>query len=86
MTISVRPYVADDGVPTWLVFQAAVRRTAVRDYSEEQVRAWAPDETDTDKWAGYRAAAYTFVACDEERVVGYTENQRRDGGRRRPSR
>jgi putative acetyltransferase len=60
-------------VPTWVVFQSAVRLTAVRDYTEEQVRAWAPDETDAVAWAARRAAAFTFVACEGDRVVGFSD-------------
>lgn len=66
-------YEAEDAVPTWLVFQGAVRRTAVRDYSEEQVRAWAPDEVDVEAWAARRASAYTFAATDDGRVVGFSD-------------
>lgn len=73
MTISVRPYASDDAVPTWLVFQVAVRRTALHDYTEEQVRAWAPDETDAEEWAGCRASAHTYVVCEGERVVGFSD-------------
>lgn len=73
MGISVRAYKSGDAVATWVVYRDAVRRTAVRDYSEEQVRAWAPDEVDAEEWARRRAAAYTFVACQGERVVGFSD-------------
>jgi putative acetyltransferase len=74
MSVSVRAYVADDAMPTWVVFQSAVRRTAVRDYSEEQVRAWAPDELDdAEAWAARRASAVTFVAVEGDQVVGFSD-------------
>lgn len=73
MEISLRPYEAEDAVPTWLVYHDAVRRTALRDYSEEQVRAWAPDEVDAEEWAARRASAYTVVACEGDRVVGFSD-------------
>ncbi|GAB3949456.1 GNAT family N-acetyltransferase [Kribbella albertanoniae] len=75
MAITLRTYVPADAVPTWQVYYAAIRRTAIRDYTEEQVRAWAPDQTDVDAhaWADRRAAAHTFVVCVDDVVVGFSD-------------
>ncbi|MFK4090080.1 GNAT family N-acetyltransferase [Kribbella sp. NPDC020789] len=75
MATTLRSYVPADAVPTWRVYYAAVRRTAIRDYTEEQVRAWAPDEADVDfeVWAARRAAAHTYVACVDDTVVGFSD-------------
>src|SRR5215207_1111488 len=75
MQTTLRPYVPADAVPTWQVYYAAIRRTAIRDYTEEQVRAWAPDEStvDAQAWADRRAAAHTFVVCVDNVVAGFSD-------------
>lgn len=73
MPLIVRPYASEDALPTWEVFHAAVRRTAVRDYTEDAVRAWAPDVIDLDSWGRRRAAAHTSVACVDSRVIGFSD-------------
>lgn len=71
--VQVRAYEPRDASATWQVFTSAVRGTAVRDYSEAAVRAWAPDDVDQQRWAARRAGAHTFVACDGDRVVGFSD-------------
>ena len=71
--VLIRRYEPRDARDTWRVFTAAVRGTAVRDYCEAAVSVWAPDDVDEERWAARRAAAHTFVACDGERVVGFSD-------------
>ena len=71
--VGLRRYQDADASATWQVFHAAVRRTARARYSAAQVAAWAPDEVDADRWAHRRAAAWTLVALDGERVVGFAD-------------
>ena len=67
----LRAYRDADAAATRGVFQRAVRVTAARDYSPEQVTAWAPADADPAAWAHARAAADTVVAVDGEEVVGF---------------
>ena len=76
--IRLRPYESADAAVTWEIFHAAVRCTGRARYSAEQVAAWAPDEVDADRWALRRTAAWTLVALDGERVVGFVDLT--DGG------
>ena len=46
---------------------------AIRDYSEAQVLAWAPDAVDLSTWGERRLTAHTFVATLERRVVGFSD-------------
>ena len=73
--VGVRSYATQDAVATYEVFRAAVRRTALARYSPAQVRAWAPDEVDMERWAARRAAAWTIVAVerDHDRVIAFAD-------------
>ncbi|MBU4213583.1 MAG: GNAT family N-acetyltransferase [Actinobacteria bacterium] len=69
----LRDYAETDGPGTLDVFSRAIRQTAARDYSPEQVAAWAGDDIDPEQWAARRRVARTQVAEADERVVGFTD-------------
>ena len=71
MPVTLRPY--RDAEPTWQVFHAAVRVTGAMDYTPEQLEAWSPDEVNLEAWGRRRAAAWTLVAVDGDRVVGFSD-------------
>ena len=71
--ITVRGYQPQDAAPTRGVFHAAVRRTALSHYTPAQVRAWAPDEVDLDRWSHRRATAWTIIALDAGDVAGFAD-------------
>lgn len=70
---SIRRYTAADSAATWQVFHDAIHGTASRDYTPQQVHAWAPERTDLDRWNQVRSAAHTLVACLDETVVGFSD-------------
>lgn len=56
------------------IFRVAVRITARRDYTHEQVIAWAPDEIDPTAWAKRYDTRQAWVAEDTgSRIVGFIE-------------
>ena len=63
----------DDAAATLEVFLRAIRETASRDYSPEQVAAWAPTDMDPVAWGRKRAAVDTRVAVLDGRVVGFSD-------------
>lgn len=71
----VRPYVpGDDARGTHLAFRLAITRSAVADYEPDQIAAWAGAENlDLSRWDARRAAAHTFVAVADGRVVGFAD-------------
>jgi len=71
--LHLRDHTPDDAPATLAVFRRAITGTAARDYTPEQVAAWAPDEIDPDAWAARRAAARTRVAVRDGAVVGFTD-------------
>ena len=94
--MQVRAFRPDDAVTLLVLFRDTVRRVNARDYSPEQVSAWASDEIRETDWAGRFAGKFVVVAETAERLVGFAElepdghvdrfyvsadHQRRGGGR-----
>ena len=75
--VVIRPLGQTDIGPLIEVFRAAVLVTARRDYSEEQVRAWAPDEIDSVIWAKRYDTRLAWVAEIDTCVVGFVELEAR---------
>ena len=69
----MRAYDGQDAEATWDAYFRAIRDTASKDYSAEQVAAWAPEQVDLAKWSERRLAAHTFVATIDERVIGFSD-------------
>ena len=73
MNAVVRGYQPRDAEATWEAYFRAIRDTASKDYSAEQVAAWAPESVDLVEWNERRLAAYTYVATIDGRVVGFSD-------------
>jgi putative acetyltransferase len=72
--VIVRGYSSpSDALATLEVFTRAVRETARRDYTLEQVLAWAPSALPVLEWDARRAAASTRVAVTDDQIVGFTD-------------
>jgi putative acetyltransferase len=63
----------DDAAATLTVYLRAIRETASRDYSPEQVAVWAPTDMDLVAWGDRRAAVDTRVAVINGEVVGFSD-------------
>lgn len=70
---TLRPYTPADAPALMALFRDTIRRVNVRDYTEEQVRAWAPDEIEPVRWASRFAGRFVVVAEAEGRPVGFAE-------------
>jgi len=70
--IKIRDVRADDAKAIMDIFRSSVRIIARRDYTQDQVLAWAPDEIDIAGWEGY-ATRRAFVAEDEKGPVGFAD-------------
>jgi putative acetyltransferase len=71
--VRIRPYRDTDAGPTLEVFYRAVRQTAARDYTDEQIGAWAAPPPSIREWGSRRAATNTWVAEIHGSVVGFTD-------------
>jgi putative acetyltransferase len=74
--MELRPYQPQDAQATREVFERAVRMTASRHYSSEQIDAWAPigiADANLDAWSNARSSVHTVVAVEDDQVVGFTD-------------
>ncbi len=60
------------------IFRASVRTVARRDYTQDQVMAWAPDEIDSATWTKRYETRQAWVAQVESEVVGFIELESQD--------
>jgi putative acetyltransferase len=57
------------------VYHSAIHQIAIRDYTVEQVNAWAPDTLDQEVWVEKMRAIKPFVAVSGDKIVGYGDVQ-----------
>jgi len=55
------------------LFHDTVREINCRDYSNSQVRAWAPDDLHFRNWAEVCAHRFTYVADQDGMILGFGE-------------
>ena len=72
----IRDYDAEDAPQVVRLFYDTVRSVNCADYSEEQVRAWAPQVPDPEQWHVRMAGRRTLVAEEGGEVVGFAELER----------
>jgi putative acetyltransferase len=58
------------------VFHSSIHLVAARDYTEQQLSAWAPDSLDQGLWALHMQALAPFVVEEGGRIIGYADLQR----------
>lgn len=73
--VRIRNYQPNDNKALWEIYFHTVRKINVRDYSQEQVEAWAPSDFDSELWQKCLHRIQPFVAELDGRVVGYTDLQ-----------
>ena len=74
-TISIRRYREGDGAALFEIHCSAIRLVARRDYAEEQIAAWAPQDLDSGLWRSRIRRIDPFVATLDGHPVGYADLQ-----------
>lgn len=69
----LRPYRPEDALPLLALFRDTIRRVNARDYSPQQIAAWASDEIDPLVWAQRFEGRYVVVCEELGRLVGFAE-------------
>ncbi len=71
----IRLMAASDADRLIEIFRSSVRNVAIRDYSFEQVLAWAPDEIDTQSFLDRCMAKPTYVAEIDGIIAGFSDRE-----------
>ena len=69
----LRRYVPADLDALIRLFHESVHRIAIRDYTPDQVAAWAPEEADRARWAERRGNRPTWIAEIDGVIAGFTD-------------
>lgn len=69
--MTVRPYRLDDFAAVLRLFQRSVHEVASRDYTPEQISAWAPDSPDVARWSKRLSDQSVFVCEDQDQIAGF---------------
>ncbi len=69
----IREFQNSDTEEIMQLFYDTVHRINIRDYSSEQVDAWAPKDMDYEEWSDRLQSKMTYVAEEEGKVIGFAE-------------
>jgi len=73
--MEIRRFKLGDETALFRVYFTAIHKVASRDYSREQVAAWAPADFDMDLWANLVQKICPFVIELDNEIVGYADIQ-----------
>ena len=69
--MEIRRYERGDLEKITMIFQNTVHKVNIKDYTQEQVDAWAPDFIDKEKWNKTLSEHHTFVAVKNDAIIGF---------------
>lgn len=69
--MEIRRYERGDLEKITMIFQNTVHKVNIKDYTQEQIDAWAPDFIDKEKWNKTLSEHYTFVAVKNDAIIGF---------------
>lgn len=75
MIMEIRRFIDGDEIALLHVFLSSVRNSASRDYTSEQIEAWAPTNIDQQKWFSHIRELRPFVVEVDGEIVGYADVQ-----------
>ena len=73
--IEIRKYADGEERRLWEIYFGAIRYVCIRDYTEDQVRVWAPDEFDQERWQKRMKGINPYVVVVENEIAGYADLQ-----------
>lgn len=73
--IEIRRFRIGDEIGLFDVFYSAIHDIASRDYTPDQIEAWAPADIDPKLWANHLRDLRPFVAEIDGEIVGYADIQ-----------
>lgn len=72
-TIQLRPYQSADALSLLMLFRDTVHRINCRDYTPEQIDAWAPADTPLESWARRFEGNIAYVAHHNDKIAGFAD-------------
>jgi putative acetyltransferase len=72
----IRDYNQGDAAAITRLFYETIRFVNLQDYSEQQVRAWAPVVPDPEIWHSRMSERYTLVAEESGQILAFAELER----------
>ena len=75
ISVQIRRYEPGEERARFEVYYSAIHLTASRDYTSEQIQAWAPRDLDMNLWENRIHSINPFVADLNGEVVGYADLQ-----------
>ena len=73
--IEIRKYTYGEEEYLWKIFYDTVRNVNVKDYTIEQVKAWAPEVYDKEDWNNKIMNISPYVAFLDGKILGYADLQ-----------
>ena len=73
--VHIRRYNPGEELALFEVYYSAIHLVASRDYTPEQIQAWAPKDLDSDRWKKRIRGINPFVADLNGALVGYADLQ-----------
>jgi len=78
--ISTRKYTKSDAKDLVSIFYNTIHKVNIKDYSEEQVNAWAPESSlNLERWMIKWEKLVPLVAIIDDKIVGFTEFDEKTG-------
>jgi putative acetyltransferase len=74
--LTIRAFQPSDALEIMRLFRETVHNVNSRDYSPEQIEAWAPALMDEPRWHERLRANFTYVAEGGGQIVGFSELER----------
>ncbi|NKB18849.1 MAG: GNAT family N-acetyltransferase [Pseudanabaena sp. CRU_2_10] len=72
----IREFTITDTEEIVQLFYDTIHRINIRDYTQEQVDAWAPKHVDVQKWIERMQDRMTYVAEENGKIIGFAELER----------
>jgi putative acetyltransferase len=71
----IRKFIPGDEIELYQLFYNAVHTINARDYNQQQLETWAPQEGDLNQWRESLSKNHTFVAYEEitGNIVGFAD-------------
>lgn len=73
--VYIRRFQIGDEPALFRIYCSAIHEIARRDYTQEQIDAWAPHDLDQELWNNKMRSIQPFVAEEGAEVVGYADIQ-----------